>query len=84
MNKCKICGINLPHTAPMEDFEDGVICGDCAFIRGLIDEEKYVKKHLYWLCVKGVRASVHEGKIRVTVKNKLFDYERVSNVESGN
>ena len=82
MSKCKLCGIDLPHTAPTENYGDDVICGDCAFISGIISEEKYVKKHLYWIALKGVRASVHEGKIRVTVKNKLFDYERIRNVES--
>lgn len=75
MSECIYCGRDLPHNAPVEIINEKEICGDCAFINGLIEEEKYIKSHLYWLQVDGVRAVVYEGKIHITTNNHKFSFE---------
>ena len=74
--KCDRCGKELPENAPIEDIGDKNYCGDCAFIQGLIDEERLLKTHYFFISLPKLRAAVHDGK--VYVGQGKFEWERTS------
>jgi len=74
LHKCDSCGTELPHTAPREEYGDKDLCGDCAFIQGLITEKEYLDRHCYWISLDDLRAVVHEGKVYVS--NSKFPWEK--------
>lgn len=74
--KCSHCNRDLPESAPREEIDNKVYCGDCAYILGLIEEKDYIKTHLYFLSVDNVRAVVRNGEIHVGTGK--FPWERKS------
>ena len=76
LHRCDECGKDLPYCAPREEQDDKDYCGDCAFIKGLINEEQYKERHLFWLNIPDLRAVVHDGKIYVD--QGKFPWERES------
>lgn len=64
--KCDECGKDLPYCAPKEEVDGKDYCGDCAFLKGLITEERLLKDHYYFIALPGLRAASHEGKVYVT------------------
>lgn len=73
--KCFICDDEIIEGAPHEIIDRKVCCGDCAFIKGYISDQEYIKKYLYWVALEGVRATVHDGKIYYTAFNMKFPFE---------
>lgn len=74
---CECCGKMIGESSPKVFTEDGVYCGECAFINGLIGEEEYKLRFLYFLPV--YRAEVHDGDIHITTsKNELFPWEQTN------
>lgn len=76
--KCIVCSEYLPHNAPIENIGGAVYCGDCAFKQGLITSERYIKAHLYWICLDGIKATVHNGIIYIGMQEKPFDFEKTA------
>ena len=73
--KCFICNDEIIDGDPHEIIDGKVCCGDCAFIKGYIPDQEYIKKYLYWIALDGVRATVHDGKIYYTAFNMKFPFE---------
>lgn len=74
--KCIKCKEDIHLQAPFEEIDGHIYCGDCAFIEGLISEQQYLKKHLFFISLNNLRAAVYEGQIYVST-NK-FPWERPS------
>lgn len=71
--RCDDCGCFIHESYPHEEDETLVLCGDCAFKRGWINGDEYVKHHMFSVCsIK--RAAVRDGVIYVT--DKAFPWEK--------
>lgn len=71
---CARCGKDIEEAWPMEEQDDEVYCGDCAFIEGFISEEEYLNNHLFFLIIPGLRAAVRDSKIHLTTSR--FPWEK--------
>ena len=72
---CEKCGKELKEAWPMHVADDGMYCGDCAFIDGLISEEEYIHDHLFFFQLPGLRAAVHNGQIYIERNGRKFPWE---------
>lgn len=75
--KCECCGSDLPESYPFEAIEGNVYCGDCAFKHGIISEDVYLEKYLYFIKIDGLRASCKNGEIQITFGK--FSWEKTGN-----
>ena len=74
--KCAVCGLEIPESDPHEIIDGKTYCGDCAFKLGLIDEETYLKNHLCFIDLNGIRAVVKNNQIHVAIGK--FSWEKTS------
>ena len=74
--KCKCCGSDIFESDPFEVFENNIYCGDCAFKIGIIKDDAYIKKYLYFLFTDKLRVFSKDGKIYIT--SGKFPWERKS------
>ena len=77
---CEGCGNEVEEAWPRVEDDDGVWCGDCAFIRGKIEEQEYIKGFLFFDHRVG-RAAVHNGRIYTTDKKGKFPWEKPKNTQ---
>lgn len=62
--KCDDCLLEMDMCWPMTELKEQHFCGDCAFIRGLIEEKEFLRYYcggIDWM--KNSHAAVHEGKV---------------------
>ena len=76
MNKCSKCNEKIDHASSYEMIDNKVICGECAYKMGLIDEGAYVKHYCYFIDVPGLRAVIHNNEIYIGTGK--FEWERNS------
>ena len=74
--KCDRCGTELSEKSPRELYEDKDYCGDCAYILGIIGEKEYLKDHLFFLDIEGIRAKIYKNEIYIGTGK--FEWERTS------
>ena len=74
--KCLKCGCQILESYPYEETNDGAICGDCAFLTGMITEKEYLNNYCFWFGLKGARAVIKDGKIYLGTGK--FPWERTS------
>ncbi len=73
--KCEHCGSDVEEAWPKFMNQDGVYCGECAFILGLISESEYLNDFAF--AFHAERAVVHDGEIYIARhKNDLFPFEK--------
>lgn len=73
---CEICKKDIDESYPYEIINNVIYCGDCAFISECITEEEYIKRYLFWLSIKGIRAVIKDGKVEIGTGT--FPWERTS------
>lgn len=71
--KCFECGEFLSDGAPYEEENNHILCGDCAFKKGIIDEMQLLKHHYYFIDIPNLRAVIHNGAVHLGVG--LFEWE---------
>lgn len=74
---CKVCGREILDGNNCENINNEYYCGDCAFIKGLITPEHFIKEHCYWNAFIE-RAVVHNGEVYIGRKNEKFDFEKTN------
>lgn len=75
--KCNCCGNDVPEHDPHEKSKSGqVYCGDCAFKLGIINDKEYLSRHLFFLNIDGLRATVKDGEIFLSTSK--FPWELTS------
>lgn len=77
---CEGCGEEIEEAWPMFDDNEGMWCGDCAFIRGKIKEEEYIKDFLFF-DHRVKRAAVYNGRIYTTDEAGKFPWEKPKKAE---
>lgn len=63
--ECAKCGKEIGESYPIEEIDNSVYCGDCAFLDDLISEKEYIKNHLFFIGDSRLRACVKDGKIYI-------------------
>lgn len=66
---CDRCGCYIHESYPHYEGDDGqMLCGDCAFIDGVISEAEYLRD--YCFAFPATSAIVHDGKVYVSAGEK--------------
>lgn len=76
--KCPLCGSYIHESYPHYEKNDVAFCMDCAFIKGFITEQEYLKSFRIF-CDDAGRAIVHEGKVFVADSHSKFPWEMSNN-----
>lgn len=72
---CEGCGDEVEEAWPRVEDDDGVWCGDCAFIRGKISDKEYIQDFLFFDS-RVRRAAVRNGVIYTTDDSTKFPWEK--------
>lgn len=75
--KCNHCGSKLIESDVFEVIDGVICCGECAFKKGLIDADTYLKKHLYFIDIDKLRCACKDGEIFITTRK--FPWEKDDN-----
>ena len=77
---CEGCGEEVEEAWPRVEDDDGVWCGNCAFIRGKISEKEYIRGFMFF-DTRVKRAAVHNGMIYTTDEKGKFPWEKPKNTQ---
>lgn len=56
--------------------DDMYLCPKCAYLKGLCDDNEFLEAEYYAFLPHRLKATIHNGKIFVTEKNKKFEFEK--------
>ena len=64
---CNHCGEKIVESDEFETVDNVVYCGECAYKKGFIDDETYLKKYLYFIDIDRLRCACKNGEIYLTL-----------------